>query len=245
MNAYAIQLGMINTHFTNASGLPDPNHYTSARDMAILAKALIRDFPDTYALYAEKAFEYKGIRQENRNRLLWRNPLVDGIKTGHTDSAGYCLVASGRKGDTRLIAVVMGTKNDSVRLNETDKLLNYGFRFFETRKLYPAETTLKKNRIWLGNQKEVSLGLAEDLYVTVNQEQFNRLKANINVGNVIEAPTKPGAVLGVLSVELDDKTLVEKPIIALNVVEDGGFFSRMYDTVTLGFHKLVQKVTTE
>ncbi len=245
MNAYAAQLGMVTTHFVNASGLPDPNHYTSARDMAILAKAIIRDFPETYSIYAEKAFEYKGIRQENRNRLLWRNTLVDGIKTGHTDSAGYCLVASGKKGNTRLIAVIMGAENDSVRIDETDKLLKYGFSFFETRKLYPAEKVLKKNRIWLGNEKEVALGLAEDLYVTANREQYDRLQAKINVEPIIKAPTKPGAILGTLSIELDDKVLAQKPIVALNPIEDGSFFSRMYDTVALNIHKLLHQVSTE
>lgn len=241
MNAYAQQLGMINTHFTNASGWPDSNHYSSARDMAILAKALIRDFPDTYSIYAQKEFTYNDIRQENRNRLLWRDNLVDGIKTGHSDAAGYCLVASGQKENTRLIAVVMGTKDDSARFDETSKLLNYGFRYYETRKLYPAQTSLKRSRIWLGNEKEVSLGLAEDLYVTVNKQQYDRLKATINVGGIIKAPAKPGTALGVLSIELDDQVLVEKPIVALTDVEEGGFFSRLYDRVALGLYKLTNK----
>lgn len=242
MNFYAKKLGLVNTHFVNATGLPDPNHYTSARDMAILAKALIRDFPDTYALYAEKEFTYKNIKQENRNRLLWINTLVDGIKTGHTDSAGYCLVASGKKDNMRLIAVVMGTKSDSTRINETNKLLAYGFRFYESRKLYPALTSLKKTRIWNGNEKEVDLGLAEDLYVTIGQGQYDHLKTAIQVEPGIKAPTPKGTALGSLVVQLDNKTISERPVVALSTVEAGGFLNRLYDNIALSVQSLIDKV---
>lgn len=242
MNFYAKQLGLVNTHFVNATGLPDPNHYTSARDMATLAKALIRDFPESYALYAEKEFTYKNIKQENRNRLLWINDFVDGIKTGHTDSAGYCLVASGKKDNMRLIAVVMGTKNDSTRTDETNKLLAYGFRFYESRKLYPGLTSLKKTRIWNGKEKEVDLALAEDLYVTIGQGQYDHLKTAIQVNPSIKAPAPKGTALGTLIVQLDNKTISEHPVVALTTVEAGGFLNRLYDNVALSVQSLVNKV---
>ena len=242
MNYYAKQLGMVNTHFANASGLPDPNHYTSVRDLAILAKSLIRDFPDLYSIHSQKEFVYKDIKQPNRNRLLWRNPLVDGIKTGHTDSAGFCLVASGQKDNMRLIAVVVGTQSDNARIDETNKLLTYGFRFFETRKLYPAETALKKSRVWMGKEKEINLGLTQDLYVTIGQGQYDRLKANIDVEKVIKAPATRGAVLGTLAIQLDNKTIVERPVVALEEVLPGSILSRGYDTFALAIHNLVEKV---
>jgi D-alanyl-D-alanine carboxypeptidase (penicillin-binding protein 5/6) len=244
MNFYAKQLGMPSTHFVNATGLPDPNHYTTARDMATLAKALIRDFPETYKIYSQKEFIYKNIKQTNRNRLLWRNDTVDGIKTGHTDNAGYCLVASGQKEGMRLIAVVMGAQNDSSRIDETNKLLTYGFRFFETRKLYPAGVSLKKTRIWMGQEKEVALGLADDLYVTIGHGQYDRLQAVINVEKVIKAPTTQGTVLGTMTVQLGDKTITEKPVIVLNDVQAAGFFNRLLDRVGLTFHTMLEKVTS-
>jgi D-alanyl-D-alanine carboxypeptidase (penicillin-binding protein 5/6) len=243
MNQYAKQLGMVNTHFTNATGLPDPNHYTTARDMAILAKALIRDFPETYQIYAQKEFLYHDIKQENRNRLLWRNELVDGIKTGHTDSAGYCLVASGKKENMRLIAVVMGTKSDGARTEETNKLLMYGFQFYETRKLYPAGTALKKARIWMGTEKEVELGLADDLYVTIGHGQYDHLKSAIQVAPGIKAPAEIGTTLGTVTVQMNDKTLVERPIVALNTVAESGFFSQIFDTLLLNISSLWEKAS--
>jgi len=244
MNQYAKQLGMVNTHFTNATGLPDPNHYTTARDMAILAKALIRDFPETYQIYAQKEFLYHDIKQENRNRLLWRNELVDGIKTGHTDSAGYCLVASGKKDNMRLIAVVMGTKSDGARTEETNKLLMYGFQFYETRKLYPAGTALKKARIWMGIEKEVELGLADDLYVTIGHGQYDHLKSVIQVSPSIKAPTETGTTLGTVTVQMSDKTLVERPIVALSTVAESGFFSQICDTLWLNISSLWEKASS-
>lgn len=243
MNFYAKHLGMVNTHFVNATGLPDTNHYTSARDMAILAKALVRDFPETYRLYSQKEFTYKSIKQTNRNRLLWSNELVDGIKTGHTDSAGYCLVASGLKDGMRLIAVVMGAKTDAIRNDETNKLLMYGFRFYETRKLYPADTTIKQARIFMGKEKQVNLGLAEDLYVTIGQGQYDRLKAVINVDKAIKAPAEKGSALGTLAIQLDNKTLTERPIVALQTVPEGGFLSRIVDTLSLTVQNLWDKAT--
>lgn len=245
MNFYAKQLGMVNTHFVNATGLPDPNHYTSARDMAILAKTLIREFPESYTLYAEKEFNYKNIKQENRNRLLWMNNWVDGIKTGHTDSAGYCLVSSGKQNNMRLIAVVMGTNSDSTRIDESNKLLAYGFRFYESRKLYPALTPVKKARIWNGREKEVDLVLAEDLYVTIGQGQYDHLKTVITTEKAIKAPANKGATLGKIAVQLGDKTISESPLIALRDVEAGGFINRLYDNIALSVLSLVEKVKPE
>lgn len=242
MNYYAKQLGMNNTHFVNATGLPDPNHYTTARDMGILGKALIRDFPETYKMYAQKEFTYKNIKQTNRNRLLWRNEDVDGIKTGHTENAGYCLVASGHKDNMRLIAVVMGTKNDNIRTDETNKLLNYGFRFYETRKLYPANVPVKQTRIWGGAQKELNLGLADDLFISIGRGQYDKLKANINVNKVVKAPVAAGTPLGTLSISLNDKVIAEKPIVALNNVEPAGFFGRIYDSFAVTLQSLWERV---
>jgi serine-type D-Ala-D-Ala carboxypeptidase (penicillin-binding protein 5/6) len=240
MNETAKTLGMVNTHFMNASGLPDPNHYTTAHDMALLARAVIRDFPETYALYAEKEFTYNNIRQENRNRLLWRNALVDGIKTGHTDSAGYCLVASGKKDQTRLIAVLMGAENDKHRIEESNTLINYGFRFFETKKLYSANTALQQARVWLGKHKTVDLGLVEDCYIT-EKVGGAAIQATIDVSGVIKAPLQSGRVLGTLRLSRENQVIAERPIIALSDVPEAGFFSRMWDTLCLGFHQLREK----
>jgi serine-type D-Ala-D-Ala carboxypeptidase (penicillin-binding protein 5/6) len=245
MNFYAKQLGMRNTHFVNATGLPDPDQYTTARDMATLGEAIIYDFPESYALYSQKEFLYNKIKQENRNRLLWRDDKIDGIKTGHTDAAGFCLVASGQKDNMRLISVVMGTKNDAARIDESQKLLNYGFRFFESRKLYPANTALKKARIWMGDAKEVNIGLPKDLYVTFGQGQYDNLKVSIQIDPLIKAPTPQGAPLGTIAIQLDNKTLAEYPIVALNTIEKGGFLSRLYDRVALSIHSIVTKVVPQ
>lgn len=242
MNFYAKQLGMKDTHFVNATGLPDPNHYTTARDMGLLAKALIRDFPDTYKIYSQKEFIYKNIKQHNRNRLLWRNESVDGIKTGHTESAGYCLVASGQKEGMRLIAVLMGAENDQLRTDETNKLITYGFRFYETRKLYPARVPVQQTHVWMGKEKEVGIGLADDLYVTIGRGQYDRLKANINMNNTIKAPLEEGAALGNVTIQLDDKILMERPIIALNAVAQAGFFSRTYDSIAITMQSMWKKI---
>lgn len=244
MNFFAKKLGMVNTHFVNATGLPDPNHYTTARDMAVLAKALVRDFPKTYKLYSQKEFVYHNIKQVNRNRLLWQNDGVDGIKTGFTEAAGYCLVASGQKEGTRLIAVVMGTNSENSRSEEANKLLTYGFRFYETRKLYSAKTSLKQAPVWMGKQNEVQLGLAQDLYVTIGKGQYDRLKANVNFGKFIKAPLKEGTVLGSLSVQLEDKTIIERPIVSLAPVEEAGIFGRLYDSIALYTKSLWDKVTS-
>jgi D-alanyl-D-alanine carboxypeptidase (penicillin-binding protein 5/6) len=241
MNNTAKSLNMHHTHFANASGLPDPDHYSTAADMAKLAAAMIRDFPETYSIYAEKEFTYKEIRQENRNRLLWRNALVDGVKTGHTDSAGYCLVASGKKEHTRFIAVVMGAPNERARIEDSNALLNYGFRFFKTQKLYTALTPVQQRRIWLGANKTIDLGLEKDLYVTIPVGQIDKLKAELNVDSLIKAPATQGRVLGKLSIQLDNQVLLERPIVALNEVKSAGLWGRMVDTLRLTVAGLREK----
>lgn len=242
MNYCAQQLGMKNTHFTNATGLPDPNHYTTARDMAILAKAIVRDFPESYSLYSQKEFTYKDIKQTNRNRLLWQHNWVDGIKTGHTETAGFCLVASGEQEGMRLIAVLMGAKDDSVRTNETNQLLTYGFRFYETRKLYPKSSAIKKARVWKAKDNQIDAGLQNDLYITLGKGQFDRLTSNINLDKHIQAPLEAGATLGTLQVKLDDKTIAERPMITLQKVEEANIFHRTLDSIRLGARSLMEKV---
>lgn len=243
MNAHAQSLGMSHSHFMNATGLPHADHYSTTEDLALLARALIHDFPETYSLYSQKEYTYQGIKQLNRNRLLWRNEAVDGIKTGFTESAGYCLVASGKKHDMRLIAIVMGTKNDEARTTEANKLLNYGFNFFETHKLYPALTPVKQTRIWMGNEKHLNLGLHEDLFVTIPKGAYKQLEAVIEIGQVLKAPTETGQVIGRLAVQLNNNTLAERPVIALQTIDKGSFLSRIYDYFHLSLDTLWKKAT--
>lgn len=238
MNTYAARLGMKDSHFVNVSGLPHPDHYTTAHDMTLLSKAIIRDFPDSYSIYSEKSFEHNGIKQINRNRLLWRNSAVDGIKTGHTDSAGYCIAASAKRQDMRLLAIVMGAKNDEVRTNEANRLLTWGFRFFETHKLYDASESLQETRIWMGKKKTLDLGLENDVYITVAQGQYPNLHASINVSKVIKAPLEEGKEVGTFSVTLNGETLTEQPLVALDTVPRGDWFKRGYDFVALSLHSL-------
>lgn len=238
MNFYAKQLGMNNSHFVNATGLPAANHYSSARDMAILGQALVRDFPESYALYSQKWYSHLGIKQMNRNRLLWRNEHVDGIKTGHHDAAGFCLVASGQKDNMRLIAVVLGANSDDERTEQANKLLTYGFRFYETRKLYSSKEPLQTARIWMGAHKEIKLGLKDDLYVTIGQGQDNKLKLSLNIQPALKAPAKKGDILGKVSVKIDDKLIAEQPVIALESIEEAGILSRCYDYLALHFSSL-------
>lgn len=243
MNAHAQSIGMTHTHFVNATGLPHPEHKTTAQDLAILARALIHDFPETYSWYSQKEYTYQGIKQLNRNRLLWRNEAVDGIKTGFTDSAGYCLVASAKKNDMRLLAIVMGAKSEEARTTEANKLLNYGFNFFETHKLYPALTPVKQTRIWMGQDKLINLGLNEDLYVTIPKGAYKHLQATIEVNQVLKAPTTSGQVIGRLAVQLNDRTLADRAVIALQNVEKGSLLSRIYDYFHLSLDTLWKKAT--
>ena len=237
MNQHAARLGMVNSHFENSDGLPSDGHYTSARDLAILTTALIKEFPEYYPWFSLKEFTYNKITQQNRNMLLSRDNSVDGVKTGHTDEAGYCLVASALRNGMRLISVVMGTESESVRANTNQALLNYGFRFFESHRLYQAKTAINETRIWKGDTETVQLGLLDDLYVTIPRRRYNGLKATVNVDKKILAPVKAGDKLGSVTVVLDKETLATKDLVALKAVEEGGIFRRLYDSVLMLIRK--------
>jgi len=235
MNQYAKKLGMMHTHFANCTGWPNPDHYTTASDLAILTRALIRDFPDHYDLYKVKQFTYNHIPQFNRNRLLWLDNRVDGVKTGHTDSAGYCLVASAQKDEMRLISVVLGTHTEDARENESRKLLNYGFRFYETFKLHAALDPLTKIRVWKGKKDDVPLGLASSLYITTPRGKRNKIKAQMTVNSTIVAPIVKGHEYGEVDVKLGEKVIAKRPLIALEDVPEGGFWRRTVDNIKLLF----------
>lgn len=229
MNEAARKLGMSNTHFVNATGLPHPEHYTTARDVAYLADALIKEFPDFYSWYSEREYTYGGIRQHNRNRLLWRDPSVDGLKTGHTESAGYCLVTSAMRDGMRLISVVMGTDSEEARATASQALLNYGFRFFETYQLYEAGDQISVEPVWKGAADEVALGVDRDLFVTIPRGRYDALEARLEVDGTLTAPLAQGESVGRLVVSLEDGDLAERPLVALGAVEQAGFFGRSID----------------
>ncbi|HLV76692.1 MAG TPA: D-alanyl-D-alanine carboxypeptidase family protein [Marinobacter sp.] len=238
MNQQALLLGMENTHFRNATGLPAPDHYSTAFDMAVLARAIIQDYPENYPLYAEKHFTYNNIRQPNRNALLWRDESVDGLKTGHTDEAGYCLVASAKRGETRLIASVMGTASTEARAQEVQKMLNYGFRYYETERLFRAGQELVQATVWGGEADQVSVGMPEDVYVTIPRGARNKLESTVDLDSVIKAPIKVGDELGRIQVVLDGEMIVDEPVLALVEVPEGGLFKRLWDAVRLFFVQL-------
>ncbi|MGE0082103.1 MAG: D-alanyl-D-alanine carboxypeptidase family protein [Thiohalomonadaceae bacterium] len=235
MNEYARKLGMLSSRFANATGLPDPDHYSSARDLALLTRALIREFPEYYRWYSEKSYTYNNIQQYNRNRLLWWDDTVDGVKTGHTDAAGYCLVSSAQRGDMRLIAVVLGTDSEEARAQESSKLLNYGYRFFETRLLYTAAQPIKTMRVWKGEKDAVPLGVAEELYVTLPRGQYENLKASLTVERVIEAPAGKGERFGTVNLRMGDQVIAERPLVALQDVREGNLWRKMVDGLMLMF----------
>lgn len=236
MNQQAAFLGMTGTHFMDVNGLPDAGHYTTPHDMAILARSLILDFPEDYQWYSQKWFTYNGIKQPNRNRLLWRDPTVDGVKTGHTDAAGYCLVASAQRSGMRLISVVMGAPSDAARADDSQQLLTYGFRFFESRKLYSGNVAITQPRVWLGKRKQLPVGLAHDLYVMTSAGQFNQLKVTMDLTSPLKAPIEKGQVVGKLNVTLNDKPVLSNvPLIALQNELRGHFWQRMIDHVLLWF----------
>ncbi|NOY62093.1 MAG: D-alanyl-D-alanine carboxypeptidase [Gammaproteobacteria bacterium] len=233
MNQHAQALGMTGTHFVNSAGLPDKDHYTTARDMARLANALIRQFPDHYQWYSTREFTFNGITQYNRNKLLWRDKSVDGIKTGFTDSAGYCLVTSAQRNGMRLVSVVLGAKSEEGRAQESQKLLNYAFRFFETHRLYSANKTLSSARIWKGEVEQLPLGVSDDLYVTIPRGQYAQLASTINVKPSIVAPAVAGQNYGTLSIKLNGEGVAERPLVALRSVGEGGVLQRLIDEVML------------
>ena len=235
MNHYAQKLGMNNSHFVNSTGLPDKDHYTTARDIARVARALIAEFPEYYQWYSQRSFTYNGITQYNRNKLLWRDESVDGLKTGHTDSAGYCLVTSAERHGMRLISVVLGTKSEEARADASQALLNYGFRFFETHKLYDAGSKLASTRVWKGAAENVDLGLTDTLYVTVPRGEYKNLDASMQLQEQIIAPVTKGQVLGRVVIRLGDKIIVEKDLTALSDVAEGSFWQRIVDEALLYF----------
>ncbi|WP_111978042.1 serine hydrolase [Algibacillus agarilyticus] len=236
MNAYAVELGMNDTHFENSHGLSSSEHFTTPTDMATLAKALINHVPEEYAIYSEKSFTFNGIKQYNRNSLLWDKSLnVDGIKTGHTQEAGYSLVSSAIKDEMRLISVVMGADSERGRKTESKKLLNYGFRFFETITPYNAGKKFADQKIWLGNKETVRLGINQDTSITIPRGKRKDLKANLELDNVLEAPITKGAVVGTLYLQLDGEDIASYPLVTLESVEEGGFASRMIDKIKMKF----------
>jgi D-alanyl-D-alanine carboxypeptidase (penicillin-binding protein 5/6) len=240
MNQQAQLLGMQDTHFENATGLPAPNHYSTAYDLALLARAIINDYPENYPLYAEKHFTFNNIRQPNRNSLLWRDDSVDGLKTGHTEEAGYCLVASAKRDDTRFIAVVMGAASSEARAQEVQKMLNYGFRYYESERLFQTGQELLEARVWGGEADQVSVGLTDEVYVTIPRGARNQLESTVELDSVIKAPIKVGDELGRVRVALDGEVLVDQPVLALTEVPEGGLFKRIWDAIKLFFVQLFQ-----
>lgn len=238
MNQQAVVLQMNNSHFTNATGLPDSEHYSSAWDLALLTRDLIERFPEHYALYAERSFTFNGIEQPNRNRLLWRDKSVDGVKTGFTDAAGYCLVASAVRQGMRLISVVMGTDSDQARMRESQKLLSYGFRYFETQALYEANATLKEEEVFYGVLEAVNLGVDQDVVLTFPRGYYDDIEVELIVPKILEAPVDEGEQVGELQLTLHGETLYEAPLIALEAVPEAGVFSRAGDFIYLFFDQL-------
>jgi D-alanyl-D-alanine carboxypeptidase (penicillin-binding protein 5/6) len=235
MNRHAKELGMTDSHFVNSTGLPHPDHYTSAADIAKVSRAIIAEFPDHYRWYAEKDFVFNGIRQGNRNLLLYRDPTVDGIKTGHTSTAGYCLAASAKRGDSRMISVVMAMANEEARARASQELLNYGFRFFETRRLYEAGKPIAEARVWKGVAEKVSLVVPADVWVTIPRNSMDKISASTEAPRDLEAPIAAGAKLGALRISLGGQPLAETPLVPAAAVPEGSLWRRTVDTVLLWF----------
>ena len=231
MNAYASELGLSNTLFQNAVGWTDPNHFSSTKDLANITKAMINNFPDHYATYKEKEFTFGGIRQLNRNKLLWRDDSVDGVKTGHTESAGYCLISSAKRNDMRLIAVVAGSPSENDRLTASQRLLEYGFRFFATQKLIQKDDEVTSAKVWGGKADNVALGAKDDILLTLPRADFKNLKANYNFSNNIQAPISVGDVIGNIEFISNDQLVLSTPLVALEPVEAKGFFGRIWSRI--------------
>ena len=229
MNHTAQQLGLKNTHFVNATGLTDPGHYTTARDIALLSSAIIRDFPEEYKRYKQKQFTYNGIKQYNRNKLLWRDATVDGLKTGHTEAAKFCLASSALREDMRLISVVLGAPTKEARATQSQSLLNYGFRFYKTNTLYTAGQQLIEKRVRFGVEKQLSLGVAEDILVTTARSHYKNIKPSIELASEIIAPISKGQVLGTVRIQLGDETLAEHPLVALQDIAEGSWWQKLMD----------------
>ena len=228
MNAYASEMGLTNSLFQNSTGFSDPNHFTSAKDLAKLTQALINNFPDHYATYKEKEFTFSGIRQLNRNKLLWRDDSVDGVKTGHTDSAGFCLISSAQRNDMRLIAVVAGSESENERLTASQRLLEYGFRFYATQKLVSQEIKVTTAKVWGGKTNEVALGSAKDIYLTLPRSEFKNIKANYQFNNNLQAPIEIGQMIGSIEFTSNDRVVLSAPLVAIETVEAKGFFGMLW-----------------
>lgn len=235
MNQQAQRLGMSNTHFVNSTGLPHPQHYTTAQDLSLLAAAIIRDFPEFYPLYSIKEYRYNNITQPNRNRLLWQDPFVDGMKTGHTESAGYCLISSAKRGGMRLISVVLGTESDSARTVESQKLLNYGFQFFDSARLYQKGQSIANLRVWKGSQSMLKAGFNQDMYVALPKGQQQRLKAEMTTTQPLLAPLSVGQKVGSVKFSLDGKVIAEQSLESLDNVRIANIFGRTWDAMRLWF----------
>ncbi len=235
MNTHAERLGMRDTHFVNATGLPHEDHYTTAQDMALVTAASIREFPQYYAWYADKEFVFNGIKQPNRNRLLWRDESVDGVKTGHTEAAGYCLVASAKRDGMRLTSVIMGTKGEEARARASLALLNYGFRFYETHKLYPGGEPVQTLRVWMGDIEDLPVGPAEDVYVTIPRRKYDKLAAQLVKDPDISAPIAKGASVGYIGISLEGQEVRRVPLVALQEVAEGGLLQKAKDSILQWF----------
>ncbi len=233
MNQQAQRLGMRDSYFVNATGLPDLAHRTTARDLATLAKAIINDHPEHYKIYSEKSFEYNGISQNNRNKLLWQDASVDGLKTGYTQEAQYCLVASGERNGMRLISVVLGARSENARITESQKLLSWGFRYYLTHQLYSAGELLETQRLWKANQDTVDLGIAEDMYLTIPRGAENLLDAKMSISTVLEAPLALGEEVGTIQITYQGQPILDAPIVVTSEVEKSGFFSGLWDSIIL------------
>jgi D-alanyl-D-alanine carboxypeptidase (penicillin-binding protein 5/6) len=237
MNKKALQLGMKGTHYMNATGLPDAQHYTTAEDLTVLADALIRDFPAGFAYYKEREFTWNKISQPNRNRLLFIDPTVDGLKTGHTDAAGFCLIATARRGERRLIAVLLGTASESARAQEGQRLLNYGYQFFDSQRLYKKGDAVSVPEIFKGTQNTIKLGFDHDIWFTLPRDKFQGLKATLTTSQPLLAPLRIGEKAGIMKLTKDDKPVAEIPVVALEDVPVAGLLGRGWDAIRLLFRK--------
>ncbi len=235
MNQYAHSLGMLGTQYKNATGLPDDEHFTTASDIATLAAAIIDEFPEYYSWYSQKSFKFNDIEQHNRNRLLWRDASVDGLKTGYTENAGYCLVSSAQRGDMRLISVVLGAPNEKSRSDSSQALFNYGFRFFETYRLYEAGKQIESAKVWKGETDQAVIGLKQDLYVTLPRGQYENLNLTMDISTALVAPVTTEQTLGNMRVSMNGEVLAQAPLFALQPIPSGGLLRRMTDEVRLWF----------
>jgi D-alanyl-D-alanine carboxypeptidase (penicillin-binding protein 5/6) len=238
MNETAKRLGMTNSHFTDSTGLPNAEHYASARDLALLTQSYVQAFPEDYSFYSQKWIEYNGVRQPNRNRLLWRYQFADGLKTGHTTEAGYCLVASAKKGNMRLISVVMGEPNDQARMEDSIRLFTYGFRFFETKKLYSAGAPVVEARVWGGDKSNIPLGVTQDLYVTIPAGLDKRLQSAVVLDHALKAPVIQGQVYGQLNLTLNNQPVTSAPLVALNSSQTGNLLRRAVESISYHMQRL-------